>query len=196
MLAVEANPVAQTPSVTFHPAITSVEQLCRWVEECGYHCAGRSVPGYVCEPLEDRSRSMVADMPNRSWPCSSSPIAIWSLLGDRIFGGTPDALRDARVALAVRPLAVVVFYAWQVFFKGAFYGPKAKTLDMMVLVAVAIGTGWIYSVAATLWIGLRHSGFRRRRPLRSYQPKGVATPSERAPRGPASARSDRYPWTA
>src|SRR5262249_40318104 len=29
---------------------------------------------------------------------------------------------------------------------------KARTLDMMVLVAVAIGTGWIYSVAATFWI--------------------------------------------
>ena len=29
---------------------------------------------------------------------------------------------------------------------------RARTLDMMVLVAVAIGTGWLYSVAATFFI--------------------------------------------
>ena len=46
----------------------------------------------------------------------------------------------------------VIFYSSWIFFRGAFYALKAKTLDMMVLVAVAIGTGWIYSVAATFWI--------------------------------------------
>jgi Cu2+-exporting ATPase len=46
----------------------------------------------------------------------------------------------------------VIFYSSMVFFRGAFYALKAKTLDMMVLVAVAIGTGWIYSVAATFLI--------------------------------------------
>src|SRR6266540_5583712 len=51
VLAVEANPVAQTANVVFDPAITSVEELRRWVEECGYHCSGRSVPGHVCDPL-------------------------------------------------------------------------------------------------------------------------------------------------
>src|SRR6266542_2338461 len=51
VLAVEANPVAQTATVAFDPKRTSVESLRRWVEECGYHCAGRSVPGHVCDPL-------------------------------------------------------------------------------------------------------------------------------------------------
>jgi Cu2+-exporting ATPase len=46
----------------------------------------------------------------------------------------------------------VVFYSSQVFFKGAYRALRAKTLDMMVLVAVAIGTGWVYSVASTFWI--------------------------------------------
>jgi len=46
----------------------------------------------------------------------------------------------------------VVFYSSWIFFRGAWYALKAKTLDMMVLVAVAIGTGWVYSVAATFWI--------------------------------------------
>src|SRR5215470_8309775 len=41
---VEANPVSQTATVTFDTARTSVAELRRWVEECGYHCAGQSVP--------------------------------------------------------------------------------------------------------------------------------------------------------
>ena len=39
---VEANPVSQTATVTFDPW-TSVADLKKWVEECGFHCAGQSV---------------------------------------------------------------------------------------------------------------------------------------------------------
>src|SRR5512145_748993 len=52
---VDANPVAQTATVAFDPQVTSVEELSRWVEECGYHCAGRSVPGHVCDPLAEEA---------------------------------------------------------------------------------------------------------------------------------------------
>ena len=46
----------------------------------------------------------------------------------------------------------VVFYSSWIFFRGAWIALRARTLDMMVLVAVAIGTGWVYSVAATFFI--------------------------------------------
>lgn len=36
---VEANPVAQTATVTYDPARTSLEQLRHTVEACGYNCA-------------------------------------------------------------------------------------------------------------------------------------------------------------
>jgi copper chaperone CopZ len=51
---VDANPVAQTATVEYDPGTTSVEALQQWVEECGYHCAGRSVPAHVCDPLADK----------------------------------------------------------------------------------------------------------------------------------------------
>jgi Cu2+-exporting ATPase len=185
MLAVDANPVAQTATVTFDPAITPVEQLRRWVEECGYHCAGQSTPGHICDPLaaeplapaHDHAAveraddadghghgghagmsmaAMVRDMRNRFLVALvfAVPIAIWSPLGDSIFGGTPPTPFGMRESLWQFFLSLpVVFYSSQVFFKGAYRALKAKTLDMMVLVAVAIGTGWIYSVAATFWIG-------------------------------------------
>src|SRR3954452_14381423 len=53
VLAVEANAVAQTATVTFDRTRTSVAALQAWVEECGYHCAGQSVPGHVCDPMID-----------------------------------------------------------------------------------------------------------------------------------------------
>jgi Cu2+-exporting ATPase len=46
----------------------------------------------------------------------------------------------------------VIFYSSWVFFRGAWVALRAKTLDMMVLVAVAIGTAWLYSVAVTFFI--------------------------------------------
>jgi len=51
VLSVAANPVAQTATVTYNPERTSIAELTRWVEECGYHCAGQSVPGHVCDPM-------------------------------------------------------------------------------------------------------------------------------------------------
>jgi Cu2+-exporting ATPase len=51
VLWVEANPVAQTATVVYDPDATNVEQLRGWVRDCGYHCAGQSVPGHVCDPL-------------------------------------------------------------------------------------------------------------------------------------------------
>jgi P-type Cu2+ transporter len=41
VLRVEANPVAQTATVTYDAGRTSVAELQQWVQECGYHCAGQ-----------------------------------------------------------------------------------------------------------------------------------------------------------
>jgi P-type Cu2+ transporter len=131
VLAVEANPVAQTAAVEFDPEKTSVEGLRAWVEECGYHCAGRSVPGHVCDPLAQAEplapahdhaaveradhadghghgghagmsmAAMVADMRNRFLVALvfAVPIAIWSPLGDSIFGSTPPTPFGMRESL-------------------------------------------------------------------------------------------------
>jgi P-type Cu2+ transporter len=182
---VDANPVAQTATVEYDPATTSVEALQQWVEDCGYHCAGRSVPAHVCDPLADEEplapahdhaaveradhadghghgghagmsmAAMVSDMRNRFLVAAlfAIPIALWSPLGEFLFGSTPptpfgigDDLWQFFLSLPV------IFYSSSIFFTGAWKALRAKTLDMMVLVAVAIGTAFIYSVAATFWI--------------------------------------------
>ena len=48
---VDANPVAQTATITYDPARTTVAELAGWIRDCGYHCQGQSVPRHVCDPL-------------------------------------------------------------------------------------------------------------------------------------------------
>src|SRR5664279_4375028 len=53
VLAVDANPVSQTATVSYDPDRTSVTALAGWVGDCGYHCAGQSVPDHVCDPMAE-----------------------------------------------------------------------------------------------------------------------------------------------
>ncbi|SEH16193.1 heavy metal translocating P-type ATPase [Thermoleophilum album] len=201
---VEANPVAQTASVTYDPHRVSLADLRRVVEECGYHCAGQSVPSHICDPeaepdpiqgdgavvttpTEERAKpeahaghrghgeaatlrspdevmghgghgamsmeEMVADMRNRFLVAAllAIPIVVWSPIGHDVFGidiGVPFGLREDVWALLLS--LPVIFYSCSIFFSGAVRALKARTLDMMVLVAVAVGAGWLYSLVVTL----------------------------------------------
>ena len=55
VVSVEANPVSQTANVSYDPETTSQAQLRRWILECGYHCAGQSVPQHICDPAFDQA---------------------------------------------------------------------------------------------------------------------------------------------
>jgi P-type Cu2+ transporter len=228
---VEANPVAQTATVIYDPARTSVADLRRWVQECGLHCAGQSVPDHICDPLMEPDPSdghghhpaaamdtkapaaaadhhpdtatpsappdhhhaetvapatgghaghappaeaplrsphemmghgghgamsmeaMVADMRNRFLVAAifSVPILLWSPIGRDVLGfeaPAPFGLRDDVWSLLLS--LPVIFYSCWIFFDGAVRALRARTLDMMVLVAVAVAAGWLYSAVITL----------------------------------------------
>ena len=177
VVAVAANAANQTATVTYDPAATAVAQLSDWVRDCGLLCAGQSVPNHVCDPMAEPTQHeahgaatpqelmghgghagmsmdhMIRDMRNRFLVALalSIPIMLWSPMGRDMFGFTlpaPFGLRDDVFALLLS-LPVVFYSAW-IFFDGAFRALRARTLDMMVLVAVAVGAGWLYSVGVTL----------------------------------------------
>jgi len=210
VIGVEANALSQTATVTFDPTLTSLDELQTWIRECGYHCAGESVPTHVCAPAEqppvamghgpDHSgrtpehtpaqaeihpgehdhgehpghpaaamsphdamghgghagmsmAAMAADMRNRFVTAAvlSVPITLYSPMGRDLLGfglPAPFGLRDDVFALVLS--LPVVFYAGWIFFDGAVRALRNKTLDMMVLVAVAIAAGWLYSLYVTL----------------------------------------------
>jgi P-type Cu2+ transporter len=206
VLAVDANPVSQTATVTFDPQQTSVAELQGWIRECGLHCAGQSVPNHVCDPMAEPGRhpgdetaapvehtdhmdhtghavapvtkphadhaapmsphdamghgghadmsmdEMVRDMRRRFIVAVifAIPILLWSRIGREVIGFTtpaPFGLRDDVFQLLLS-LPVIFYSAW-IFFDGAARALRARTLDMMVLVATAIAAGWIYSVVVT-----------------------------------------------
>lgn len=98
-------------------------------------------------------QDMVRDMRNRFLVALafSIPITLWSPIGRELIGfgvPAPFGLRDDVFAL-ILSLPVIFYSAW-IFFDGAYRALRARTLDMMVLVAVAIGTGWLYSLGITL----------------------------------------------
>lgn len=183
VLSVDANPVAQTATVTYDPDRTDLAELRGWVRDCGFHCAGQSVPRHLCDPMTAPMRApgvepaapapvsspheamghgghdsmsmaeMVADMRHRFLVAAvlSVPVLLWSPIGRDVLGfdtPAPFGLRDDVFSLLLS-LPVVFYSAW-IFFDGAWRALKARTLDMMVLVAVAVGAGWLYSLAVTL----------------------------------------------
>jgi len=97
--------------------------------------------------------AMVQDMRNRFLVAAvlSVPILLWSSIGRQVlhFGvPAPFGLRDDEFQL-ILSLPVIGYSAW-FFFDGAVRALRARTLDMNVLVAVAIAAGWSYSVVITL----------------------------------------------
>lgn len=186
VVAVSANAVAQTATVTFDPSVTDLRELRGWVRDCGFHCEGLSVPEHICSAMPDGRRTerypveehahdltpeerpahdhragadgesmaaMVADMRRRFLVAVvfAAAITMYSHIGRDILGldlPVPFGIRDDVFQLILS--LPVVFWAASIFFVGAVAALRARTLDMMVLVAVGIGTGWLYSVAVTL----------------------------------------------
>jgi Cu2+-exporting ATPase len=97
--------------------------------------------------------AMARDMRNRFIVAAllSIPILLWSPIGREVLGfevAAPFGLRDDVFSLLLS-LPVIGWSAW-IFFDGAHRALRARTLDMMVLVAVAISAGWLYSLGVTL----------------------------------------------
>jgi P-type Cu2+ transporter len=185
----EANPAAQTATVTYDPQLTSVEQLRRVVEDRGFACAGCNVPGCICDPRQEPTApqpvdggaavarmddpaghgegghsghsmvEMAEQMRNRFLASLVFTLAIlaWSDVGKSVFGSylaTPFGL-DRNLWLLL--LSLPVLWAARMFFTGAVSALRQRTLDMNVLVALATGASWVYSVAVTF--GLKGTVF-------------------------------------
>ncbi|MFI1916306.1 heavy metal translocating P-type ATPase [Nocardia sp. NPDC020380] len=105
--------------------------------------------GHAGMSMEDMAR----DMRNRFLVAAvfSVLVMLWSPMATDMFGwhfGTPFGMRSDIWELILS--LPVILYSSTIFFTGAWQALKARTLDMMVLVAVGIGAGWIYSLVITL----------------------------------------------
>jgi len=161
VLSVEANAVGQTATVSFDSQQASVAEIAGWVRALRLPLFGRqSVPRPVRDRgarAEDRhagqrghvDAGMAVDLapavPRRGGAERADPAVVEHRRD--VFGfdvAAPFGLRDDVFQLLLS--LPVILYSASIFFTGAWRALRARTLDMMVLVAVAIGAGW-----ATRW---------------------------------------------
>ena len=95
---------------------------------------------------------VVRDMRNRFWVTFLLGIAVtlYSPLGTEVFRlrlTPPFGLSNAVLMFVLSTPAVL--WGGQMFFVGAYRALKRRTLDMSVLVALSVGAGYLFSVAAT-----------------------------------------------
>jgi len=168
-----ANPVGDTVTVHYDEAVVSEAELRRYIEQCGLHCRGEVVPEHLCAtPAEagvahgemaqmahemghGASMSMdemVRDMRRRFLVTFGLAIVVtlYSPLASEVFGlelAAPFGLSNEILMFLLSTPAVL--WGGQMFFLGAARALRRRTLDMSVLVALSVGAGYLFSVAAT-----------------------------------------------
>ena len=172
---VHASPVGGTVTVGYDEAATSQVEIERLIQECGLHCRGEVVPRHLCAPAESVTPpapgdgmgamahemghgagmdmdAMVRDMRRRFLVTLALGLLVtaYSPLGTRLIGlelRAPFGLsNDLLMFIFTTP---AVFWGGQMFFVGAWRALRRRTLDMSVLVALSVGAGYLFSVAAT-----------------------------------------------
>ena len=96
--------------------------------------------------------AMVRDMRNRFWVTIVLGVAVtlYSPIASEVFGlrlSAPFGLSNDLLMFLLATPAVV--WGGQMFFVGAWRALRRRTLDMSVLVALSVGAGYLFSVAAT-----------------------------------------------
>ncbi|MDI6772319.1 MAG: heavy metal translocating P-type ATPase [bacterium] len=95
---------------------------------------------------------MARDMGRRFWAAFilSIPITLYSPLATEVLGLRLAVPFGIEMNLLMFILTTpVVFYGTWPFFVGAFQALRQRTLNMAVLVALSVGTGYLFSVGAT-----------------------------------------------
>ena len=94
--------------------------------------------------------AMVRDMRNRFWICLAFalPIFIYSPMGNLFPAPAPPFGLALNYWLFLLASAAIVYPSWP-FFVAAWRAIRTGTLNMAVLIALSVGTGYLFSVGAT-----------------------------------------------
>ena len=163
-----ANPAGDTVTVHYDEALVTKAELRRYIEQCGLHCRGEVVPRHLCSPAGQGEMAqmahemghgagmgmdeMVRDMRRRFLVTFGLAILVtlYSPLASEVFGlelAAPGGLSNELFMFLLSTPAVL--WGGQMFFVGAWRALQRRTLDMSVLVALSVGAGYVFSVAAT-----------------------------------------------
>ena len=183
VLHAHANPASLSVTVHYDGSLTSEAALREAVRECGYHCRGEMQPDHQCKFAEPDPHAahakhaaqpgahdemahdmghgagmdmagMVRDMRNRFVVCLafSVPLFLWMPMGLPL--PTPPVPFGLRMDQWLFMLATgaVVWPSWP-FWVAAWRALRNGVLNMAVLVVLSVGTGYVFSVASTVFFG-------------------------------------------
>lgn len=100
-------------------------------------------------------KAMARDMRNRFFLSLifTIPVFLWSDMGAMIgFSAPPPFGIDRNVVLFIFATLAVVYPGWP-FFRAAFMALRHGVLNMAVLVLMSVGTGYVFSVISTFFLG-------------------------------------------
>ena len=152
VLAVDANPVAQTATVTFDPETVSIADLQGWIRDCGLHCAGRSVPTHICDPMEE---PVVPGKPatGRVAPGAPSMASAHEAMGHGGHGAMSmeSMVRDMRNRFVIAAVLSVPILLWSRigrdvlgFTVAAPFGMRDDIFQLILSLPVVFYAGWIF----------------------------------------------------
>lgn len=174
-----ASPASGSATVHYDSNIISNASLREAVRDCGYHCRGEMVPTHVCRFAEPDPHAahakhaaqpgakdemahemghgasmdmagMVRDMRNRFIVCLAFTIAVflWAPMGLPFPTPSPPFGLELDQWLFVLASGAILWPSWP-FFLAASRALRNGILNMAVLVVLSVGTGYLFSVAAT-----------------------------------------------
>ena len=96
--------------------------------------------------------AMVRDMRNRFWICLvfTVPIFVYAPMGNFFKAPAPPFGLELNLWLFFFASAAILYPSWP-FFVSAWRALKARTLGMAALIALSVGTGYLFSVGSTFF---------------------------------------------
>ncbi len=170
------NPNSNTMRVEFDPAKTSEKKIIRFMKKCGYVCSvespehmkmkhaehkhgvkgveheGHDMKAMSHEGHENHHAMMAREFKVKTLVtfALTIPVLLLSPTIQKWFGITIPEF-GFNTALLVLFSSIIATYGASPFYKGALRSLKSGILDMNVLVSLAVGSGFLYSIGATFF---------------------------------------------
>lgn len=152
------NPNLNTMEVIFDPQLTSEDEVIAFMQKCGYECSvsdvsvhGKKMHMAHEEMKHENHHQMMAKEFRTKTLVSlllTIPVLLLSPTVQKWVGlEVPDFGFNTAVLVALS--SIIALYGASPFYRGAVRSLKSKIMDMNVLVSLAVGSGYLYSLGAT-----------------------------------------------
>ncbi|MFQ6087672.1 MAG: heavy metal translocating P-type ATPase, partial [Candidatus Methanofastidiosia archaeon] len=160
VLEVSVNPIEDVVLVVYDSEKIHLDEIKHILHQCGYHCEGKH--GKTAETHlkhehekaehHDHHAMMERDFQKRFWVtlAITIPVLILSPTIQKWFGFSVPSFTGSKYLL-FSLASVIAFYGGLPFYKGALKALKNGILDMMVLVSLAVISGYLFSVGTTFF---------------------------------------------